>query len=389
MNRDRSVDFLRGCAMILMTLDHVRFYFSSPFINPLDLSKTSASLFLTRWVTHFCAPVFVFLAGLGIALSLMKTKNKKELSKFLITRGLILVVLEMTLLLWVWDFSFDYTTAPTAMVIWAIGWSMICLAGLIHLPKALIGAFAMFLIFGHNSVDGFTMNAGKDSLAALWIILHQGGSFQLTSNFKISVLYPLIPWIGVMALGYVCGSYYELSESERRQQFKRIGLSSILLFIFLRYLNVYGDASPWTPQSTSLFTFLSFINCSKYPPSLLFLLMTLGPLFLLLGTLSLKNSNSFALNSITTLGKVPMFFYIIHIPIIHLICLAFASINYQRIDFLFDMVKSFKERVPENYFYSLSSIYVVWLLCVGLLIYPCIWFAKIKGRGKHVWLRYL
>jgi uncharacterized membrane protein len=388
IGRDHTVDFLRGAAMILMALDHVRYYFSSPFIDPLDLTLTSPSLFLTRWVTHFCAPIFVFLAGLGIALSLQKSRNKPEMTRFLLTRGFLLIVFELTIIQWSWDFSFDYSHATTALVIWAIGWSMICLAGLIYIPKAIVGALAVFMIFGHNSLDMIRVTAESHSLAGLWMILHQVGSFPLSSSIQFSVLYPLIPWVGVMALGFVCGELYTLFESERRSYFRYMGLGCLALFVVLRSLNIYGDAMPWSPQKDFVYTALSFINCTKYPPSLLYLLMTLGPALLLLGELSLQRPNLVA-SFLSTLGRVPMFFYLIHIPLIHSMSIVLASWNFHQTDFLFFMIDTFKTKLPTSYGYSLSSIYFIWFFCIALLVYPCLWFAKIKGTKKYIWLRYL
>jgi uncharacterized membrane protein len=271
MNRIPAIDNLRGLVMVLMTLDHTRDFFSNVIFNPLDLNQTNPALFLTRWITHFCAPVFIFLAGVSAFLSSQRL-GKTQLSRFLLTRGLWITFLGITFESMVWSYTPDFSVI-SGSVLWAISWSMICLALLVFLPLPYIMVFSLVLITGHNAFDGF----GEESFGSfgpLWAILHTGEAIQLSEHLEFEPYYPLIPWLGVMAIGYCFGSVLLLNETERNRMLYGIGITLTLIFIALRYSNLYGDPHPWTSQKSSLFTVFAFINCDKYPPSLCYLLMT-------------------------------------------------------------------------------------------------------------------
>ena len=289
-----SIDLLRGLVMIVMVLDHTRDYVHTGGLvaDPTNLATTTPMLFLTRWVTHYCAPIFVFLAGVGAYLQLSRGMTTRDLSRFLVTRGLWLVVLEFTVIRVTTWFNVDYSLLANFQVIWTLGVSMIVLAALIHLPLGAIAAFGMAMVVGHNAFDGIRVASWQgpgspvpSAWDKLWILLHQGAEFVPVfggSGPVVFVIYPLVPWVGVIALGYVCGSLYTLDPGRRRVLLRRIGLALIAAFIVIRATNIYGDPRPWAPQGTMLFSVFSFVNTTKYPVSLLYLLMTIGPALLAL-----------------------------------------------------------------------------------------------------------
>lgn len=379
-NRLDSVDLLRGLVMVIMALDHVRDYFNGPRFDPLDLTQTTAALFLTRWITHFCAPVFVFLAGAGAFLSVDRGKPKGELSRFLVTRGLWLVALELTVVRFAWTFHLDYARITILQVIWAIGWSMVILAGLIHLRLRLIAGFAIVMIAGHNLLDPISPEAfgghGPTSygvLGWLWIVLHVPAA---------PVFYPLIPWVGVMAAGYAFGAILRLEEAERRRTLLALGAALTAAFGLLRWIDGYGDPEYWTQQKDGLFTLLSFLNTTKYPPSLLYLLMTLGPAIAALALFE-RVSGPVA-RFLVLFGRVPLFFYVLHIYLIHLLVLAFAALQGFEVRRFLDLFFLF----PPEWGFSLPMVYLIWAGVV-LALYPaCRWFAGIKRRNRSGWLSY-
>jgi uncharacterized membrane protein len=382
-----SVDLLRGVVMVIMALDHVRNFFhcSGPYFqfDPTDLSRTYTALFVTRWVTHFCAPVFIFLAGTGAFLSASRGKSKSELSRFLFTRGLWLVLLELTVLHAAWFFNFDLR-AEMIQVIWALGWSMVALSGLIFLPVMWVTAFGVAMIAVHNLFDGIqAQNLG--ALGWLWRVLHEGGLIMTMPQSGGFVAYPLIPWIGVMAAGYGFGRLLLLERGARRRRMLILGSALILMFIMLRAINLYGDPTPWSEQKSRLFTFFSFINTFKYPPSLLFLLMTLGPATLALALLD-RSPGRFT-RPLIVFGRVPLFFYVLHIPLIHGLAVLFARARYGQAHWLFQNPPDFA--VPKDYGYGLPLVYLVWIAVV-LILYPaCRWYAGVKKRRRDAWLSYL
>ena len=333
-SRIDSIDLLRGIVMVVMMLDHTRDFVHSGGLqfDPTDLSRTTVTLFLTRWITHYCAPIFVFLAGTGAYLQFARGKSKRELSKFLLTRGLWLVVLEVTVVRFGVFFSLDYRFLGFLQVIWVIGVSMIVLAGLIHLPLKLVAGFGLAMIALHNLLDRFQVAGwqGPGSPvpglgAKLWILLHQpftGFPVFGSATPLVLVVYPLIPWIGVMAVGYAFGSLYQLDTHRRRRWLLWMGVLATWLFILLRAVDMYGDPLHWSKEKNAIFTVLSFVNTTKYPPSLLFLLMTLGPAMLALAWFESSRQWGGALRrALVAFGRVPLFFYILQWYAAHLIAI--------------------------------------------------------------------
>lgn len=381
-----SVDLLRGIVMVVMALDHVRdfFHHDALLFDPTDLTKTNSALFLTRWVTHFCAPVFVFLAGTGAFLSTRRGKTRGELSRFLLTRGLWLVLLELTIVRLGWTFDLNYTF-NVGQVIWAIGWSMVVLSVLIYLPLWAITAFGVLMIVVHNAFDSVSAHS-LGAFSGVWATLHSGDLTQTYAGIRFFPMYPLIPWIGVMAAGYGFGQIFTLEPEKRKKILLYLGLGLTAAFIILRATNLYGNARPWSVQSNALWTFFSFINCQKYPPSLLFLLMTLGPAIASLSFLERVNLEPGRLwQPFIIFGRVPLFYYVIHLFVIHGLAVLFAIIKYGS-----NVSQAFQSgRPPDDYGYNLGVVYLVWIGVV-IALYPlCRWFANLKRRRKDAWLSYV
>ncbi|MBK8726738.1 MAG: DUF1624 domain-containing protein [Holophagaceae bacterium] len=391
-----AIDLLRGLVMVIMLLDHTRdFVHAQAFqFDPLDLAKTTPALFATRWITHFCAPVFVFLAGTGAWLQLQRGRPKGELSTFLLSRGLWLVFLEFTAVRIGAFWNLDYRFLGMAQVIWAIGVSMVVLAALIHLPWSAVLGFGLVLILGHNALDGIKVAAwaGPGSPvpafgARLWIILHQGGPLPVAGwpSPVIVFFYPLIPWIGVMAAGFAFGRLYGLEVGERRRWLLRLGLITTVGFVLLRATNLYGNPTPWATQKNTVFTFMSFINFEKYPPSLLYLMATLGPALLALAWFE-GSGRGWLSKACITFGRVPLFYYLLQWPTAHGISWVLHKAAGKPTAWLsanLDVVP------PAGVGFSLGVVYASWI--VGLvLLYPlCVWFAGVKARRKEWWLSYL
>jgi len=394
--RVNAVDLLRGIIMAIMLLDHTRDFIHREVLNfePTNLTRTNTLLFFTRWITHFCAPVFVFLAGTGAFLQGVRGKSKAELSKFLITRGLWLILLEVTLIRVVMWFNVDYHFALQLEVIWAIGVSMIVLAGLIHLRLRTIAIISIAMIALHNAFDFFRVNppapgtAGPGFWASIWMVLHQPGIIFFTPTIHGLVLYPLIPWIGVLSAGYCLGAVYQW-EPERRWSFLiKLGGGMLIGFVVLRAINLYGDPSQWHAQKNAIFTLLSFLNVSKYPPSLLFLLMTLGGAILALPWF--ERIEQVGLSRICiTFGRVPLLFFVGQWFVVHLLAMLAGYAAGQPLDWLFSTPLGRPSPNPGNLGFSLWVVYAFWLLGL-LLLYPiCRWFAEVKRRRKDWWLSYL
>jgi len=389
--RLESIDVVRGAIMVLMALDHVRdfFHHDALLFAPDDLARTNAAIFFTRWITHFCAPVFFFLAGTGAFLGLRRGKTKGALARFLISRGLWLALLELTVVRCLgWQFNFNYHTTGL-LVIWALGWSMVCLAGLIFLPRWGIATFAVVMIAGHNLLDPIAAERFGE-WAWLWHILHVPGALHPLPGITIGVPYTLIPWVGVMAAGYVFGSFFNLERAERRKRLLWLGALMTAAFVLIRGPNVYGDPSPWTTQPNAFFTFLSFLNCEKYPPSLSYLLMTLGPTIMLLALLD-RELPAF-LRPFIIFGRVPLFYYLLHLPAMHAIAVGLSYLKYGRADWLFGGpagVQIFAAAYPPDYGYGLPAVYFIWIAVVVMLYPLCRWFSRIKQERRDVWLSYL
>jgi uncharacterized membrane protein len=380
-SRVESVDLVRGVIMILMALDHTRDFFGIPGQNPTDMATTTAPLFFTRWITHFCAPVFFLLAGTGAYLSLRR-KSKAELSRFLVTRGLWLIFLEVVLVRCLaYQFNVDYQVT-LLLVLWALGWCMIALALLVHLPTWFVTSVGVLMILGHNLLDGVR------SANPVWSILHGPGFVLNTPGHVVFAIYPLIPWTGVMAAGYGLGQVYSWEAARRRAFLFRLGLGLCVAFLVIRWLNVYGDPAPWSPQPTSLHTVLSFLNTTKYPPSLLFLLMTLGPAMIFLGAADV--GVPLLMRPALVFGKVPLFYYMLHFPLIHLLAVVTCLVRYRTAHWMFESpdLGNYPFTPPPGWGYTLPVVYLIWA-CVVVAMYPlCRWFAALKQRRSDAWLSY-
>lgn len=383
------LDWLRGAVIILMALDHTRDFFSHEMLafKPLDLEKTSVALFFSRWVTHFCAPVFAFLAGTGAFLSLGRGRSRGELAKFLITRGLWLMFLDLVWMKLAWTFNFDLKGWEVA-TLWALGWSMVALAGFIFLPLRVTAAIAIGIIALHNFTDGVKPEA-FGAFAWLWQVLHVQSPIDFGGGYGLFIVYPLIPWIGVMAAGFVFGAVIKQERAARRRTVFWLGLSATVAFVVLRAANVYGDLHPWTPQRNAVFTALSFLNCHKYPPSLLYLCMTLGPALMLLAAIDRGKMGRFA-QPIITFGRVPMFFYLVHFPLIHLLAVVYSLAKYHQASWLFygPMGWDTANLYPPDFGLGIAGVWAVWLLVVVLMYPLCVWFAQLKQRRRDAWLSY-
>lgn len=384
-----SIDLLRGLVMVIMALDHTRDFFGDPAARPTDLATTTAALFYTRWVTHLCAPTFFLLTGVGARLT-RRRLSPPELSRFLLTRGLWILFLELVVMRFALQFNLDYQVTVIT-VLWALGWSMIVLAALSRLPWLAIAAFGALLVCGHNALDGLSpgMTAHSGLLGALWTVLHQPGVLYQGSHTLVLISYVLIPWVGVTALGYVLGGVYEWSADRRRRLLLRFGLGLVAAFIVLRFSNVYGDPAPWSWQATPARTVMSFLNTVKYPPSLLFLLMTLGPALLLLR--AFDGGAPACLRPVATFGKVPLFFYVLHFYLIHLLATAASYLRYGEVAEMFSSpdLGHFPFSAPPGWDLGLSMVYLVWVAVV-LALYPlCRWYAGLRQRHRAWWLSYL
>lgn len=418
-SRIDSIDLLRGIVMVIMMLDHTRDFIHRDVLqgfDPTDLSRTNVALFFTRWITHFCAPVFVFLAGTGAYLQFARGKSKRELARFLVTRGLWLIVLEFTVIRLAVTFNVDYRFLGGLQVIWVLGVSMIVLAALIHLPLRIVGVFGIGMIALHNLLDGIKVQSwqGPQSPvpsvgAKLWILLHQAfEAFPVLWFFPspvVFVLYPLIPWVGVMAAGYAFGAVYQWDAQRRGRLLLITGSAATALFVILRLANIYGDPSRWTKQNTAAFTLLSFLSTTKYPPSLLFLLMTLGPALLALAwfesdpkpdkaSLGARPTRPQGLvsrlrSALITFGRVPLFFYLLQWPTAHLISVIVHLVAGKPVAWMFGSPVDFSVPPPPGVGFNLAVVYLCWIAGV-LLLYPlCKWFAGVKSRRRDWWLSYL
>ncbi|HJQ13248.1 MAG TPA: heparan-alpha-glucosaminide N-acetyltransferase domain-containing protein [Anaerolineales bacterium] len=387
--RIETLDFLRGVVMILMALDHVRMYFAlgTWYAEPTNLATTTPLLFFTRWITHFCAPVFVFLAGTSAFLYGMKKDNRKETAWFLFTRGLWLVFVELVIVNFAWTFDITYSFR-ILQVIWAIGISMVAVSALVFLPEKWILAVGMMLVFGHNLLDPITVQ-GSSIRDLAWYTLHQPNTV-FVGGTLVNFVYPVLPWIGLMALGYVFGTFYKNSfpADRRRRWLLGIGLATTLLFVLLRAFNLYGEPQEWRTQDSSIFTLLSFLNTTKYPPSLHFLLMTMGPALIFLSLLERYPNRLPA--PITVFGRVPFFFYVLHLYVIHVLAL---------------LLLVYEGRDPGEYILSASALrsgnlidaglslgtmYVVWVVVIGLLYPVCRWYQRYREtHPSQWWLRYV
>jgi uncharacterized membrane protein len=390
--RVASVDLIRGAVMILMAIDHVRVFSGLPAGGP------TPGIFFTRWITHFCAPAFIFLAGTS---AFFYGRRHPDLSRFLLVRGAWLVVLELTLLRVAWTFNFDFAHYEMAGVIWAIGWCMILLAGLVRLPLRVVTAIGITIIAAHNLLDShlgtLLPSLGNDLRGGLWKVLYIGffaGPIQFGPDGpNLIVLYSIVPWIGVMAAGYAFGALLTLEPARRNRLCLALGLGATALFLVLRGFNLYGDPRSWNPVprpdgQPPMPALLAFLNTNKYPASLLFLLMTLGPTIALIPLL--ERARGAVARFVTEVGRVPFFYYMLHIPLIHALAVLVSRIRLGTVSpWLFTNHPMGNPPPPDGYVWSLPLLYLVWAVAIALLYVACRWFADLKARRKDWWLKYL
>jgi uncharacterized membrane protein len=396
-----SVDLLRGLVMVMMALDHTRRFFTGLSFAPEDLAHTSAPLFFTRFVTHPCAPVFFLLAGTAAFLSVSHGKSVAQLSRFLWTRGLWLLFLDVSLIGYAWTFTFPFVHGG---VIWALAWSMIAMTLIVHLPVRWIAALGIGIVVTHNLLDR-VVPADLGNLSWLWFILHRPGEFWIQpGRVSLLVTFPIIPWVGVMAIGYALGPL--LLRQDRRKLLFALGAIVTLAFFVLRAFNLYGNgnaafqpvladsAGPWKVQPTLTLTIVSFFNTLKFPPSLQLLLMTLGPSLILLAwfdriTLDKISPDKGLAKVLLVFGRVPFFFYVIHLYLIHTAAVWIALASHQPTAWL--LYGGFLLRpVPNGYGHGLPFIYAIWAILLVLLYFPCAWFMNFKQQHRDWhWLSYL
>ena len=392
-SRIASIDLIRGAVMILMAIDHVRVYSGLPAGGP------TPGIFFTRWITHFCAPAFIFLAGTSV---FFYARKHTGVSRFLLIRGLWLIFLELTILRLSWTFNLDFAHYEMAGILWVIGWSMILMAGLVKLPLPVTATIGVITIFAHNLMDShlfqLSSSLNDSKFSGLWKILYfsfYAGPIQFTQNGpNLVVLYSFIPWIGVMAAGYAFGKILAKEPASRTRICLAIGSGAIALFLVLRGFNVYGDPNPWhaatqgrngRPPMPALF---SFLNCTKYPASLNYLLMTLGPIIALMPLL--ENARGTLARPIALFGRVPFFFYVLHIPLIHALALLVSKIRLGVVSpWLFTNHPMGNPEPPPGYVWSLPILYLVWAITIILLYFACRWFAAVKAKRTDWWLKYI
>jgi uncharacterized membrane protein len=390
-----SVDQLRGLVMMLMALDHTRDYFSGLPFPPEDLSKTFGALFFTRVITHVCAPVFFLLAGAGAYLSIAQGKSLPQLARFFWTRGLWLILLELTVLNFAWNFTL--ASVPLVQVIWALGWSMVAMALIVRLPVRWIAGLGIAIMVFHNLLDTITP-AALGRFSGLWMVLHTPGLVSITPQIKFFVGYPLIPWIGVMAAGYAMGALLE--RHDRRKWTLGLGVAFTLAFLVLRTLNLYGNgeagipfssssAGPWKLQPSLTLTIIAFFNTLKYPPSLDYLLMTLGPALIVLAYLDGVTAERGLGRILLVFGRVPLFYYIVHIFLIHALAIFVGLLFHQPVSWLWHGSFVLQD-CPAGYGHGLPFVYLMWFIALLILYLPCKSYMAFKSRHRDWgWLSYL
>jgi uncharacterized membrane protein len=387
------MDALRGAVMILMALDHVRDFFhqGAMSFSPTDLARTTPILFLTRWVTHFCLPIFMFAAGSGSYLwQRQRNHTQRELSRFLWTRGLWFVVLELTVMQLAYNFNVSPRYLILLLILWIFGICMILMAALIHLPAPWLLGASVAAIALHNCLDG--IGAARFGYAGwLWNMIHQPGVVRLAGR-PVLVSYTLLPWLAVMAAGFCFGPVLLWQPAARQRFMRRMGFAMVIAFLVLRIANLYGDPARWSVQKSVVFTGLSLLNCTKYPASLDFLLMTLGPALLALAYLDRYPPR--ARNPLVVFGRVPLFYFVLHFYLIHFLAALLAWLRYGQaaFSFLFNPLPSMggpQQLFPPNFGYHLWTVYILWIAVVVLLYPLCRWFAKVKSTHRNWWLSYL
>ena len=372
--------------MVLMAIDHTRDFVNAEAMafRPEDLTQTTPLIFMTRWITHFCAPVFIFTAGMGAWFRLERDQSPAALSRFLWTRGLWLLVLEVTAVRFA--FFFNITSSPIfLLVFWSIGVSMIALGVMARLPFWATFSISAAMVLFHNLLDGVRVSG---SLAWLWRIIHQQGPLVLDP--LVVVGYPLVPWIGVIGLGFCAGRLYRLPEDQRRRVLLSLGLGLTLAFVALRTWNIYGDPRHWHPQPQPVFSLFSFLNATKYPVSLQFLLMTIGPALVFLSLTDRARPG--ARNPLVVFGRTPLFYFIVHLVVIHLAAVAMTWFRYGAAPFLWTVpptVGTPRDVFPPDYGWSLGVTYLVTAAVVAVMYVLCLWFMRLKSRRQSWWTSYL
>ena len=387
-HRIYSIDVLRGLVMVIMALDHTRDFFHAEAFtrDPLDPATTNILMYFTRFITHFCAPVFILLAGTSIYLQSLR-KSKSELSAFLFKRGLWLILVEVILITFAWTFDFSYSIF-ILQVIWAIGICMVLMGIIIRLPYTLILIAGLAIVFGHNILDVIP----STHQGFWWDLLHNGNFafHEILPGHQITIIYPFLPWLGLMMLGYCSGKIYEPSVNPafRKKLLLYTGTGLILFFILLRYINVYGDPLPWTLQDNTTSTVFSFLNVHKYPPSLLFMCITIGPALIFLALF--ETSQNKITRIISVYGKVPFFYYILHFYILHILCMIlFLARGHSFSEGIQDTAGIPFRFLIAGEGYSIGIVYLIWILMV-IALYPlCKWFSDMKRKHRHWWLSYL
>lgn len=384
MQRVISLDVLKGLVMILMALDHTRDYFhmDAMYFDPVDPERSNYFIFLTRWITHYCAPAFCLLAGTSIFL-VGRRMNKKDLSVFLLKRGVWLMLVEIFIVDFAWMFDIGFSSILLG-VIWVLGLSMVCMSVLIHLPKAFLYAISALIIFGHNLLDGV------ESTSFLWSVLHVFNMFPKFVGSDVWVIYPLLPWLGVMSLGYLLGDLYapDFEPKRRRKILLYAGLTCVALFALVRGLNGYGNTIPWDEAYSGEQLVISFMAPLKYPPSLAYLMMTLGPIFIFLSLV--EGFKGRVAQIITVFGKVPFFYYVLHLYLIHLLAMGYAELTGYGWEIM--ILKDWVNEIPalKGYGMSLGGVYLVTALVVVALYPLCKRYAEYKKNNREKWwLRYL
>jgi len=387
--RIQSIDMLRGIVMLIMALDHVRdfLHVTASTDSPTNLDTTTPQLFFTRWITHFCAPAFVFLSGTSAFLAGQK-KSKKELSSFLITRGLWLVFVENIVITLAITFNPLYNLLIW-QVIWAIGWSMVILGILAHTSIKLITVAGVIIVFGHDLFDYVQLpQAGTGHILMSIFFRAFFTILPVDQSHAILDLYAIIPWAGVMLVGYSFGQFFspKYNEVKRRKIILTVGFAVTIFFILIRFINAYGDPTHWSTQKNTLYTFLSFLNCSKYPPSLCYLSMTVGPALIFLSLIeSVRNRFT---NVVSMYGRAPFFYYVVHFYLIHAICVIFFYLTGHTSKDIVDVNTPFLFR-PQHFGFNLWIVYIIWLFVIVVLYKPCKWFDQYRRNHRQWWLSYL
>lgn len=374
-----AIDMLRGLVIVLMVLDHVRdFFHRTAFTaDPLGMESGDPALFMTRWVTHLCAPTFVFLAGVSVFLQRANGKSRVDLTRFLLTRGAWLILLELTIV----QIGFNFAAGIFLQVIWAIGAAMVIMAALVWLPRWAVLGLGVAIVAGHPLLAPVNPS-DLGVLAPLW-----NAMFEFGPGLGGFVAYPVVPWLGVMLLGYGLGGLFQQPEPMRTRSVLMLAGGLLALFVVVRGINDYGDPRPWATQAEPLWTALSFVNVSKYPPSPDYVLATLGVSLALLPLLA--RLGGAAADVLLTFGRTPLFTYVLHVFIAHGLALAVGAAMGVPPSAFFNMLGDPGRLIAAGWGFGLGGVYVAWLATLALLYPLSRWFEGVKRRRRDWWLGYL